>query len=240
MVSQPGSFHNQRTHSHYCHGQCLLWRSIVLPNYLFAIPNSSATDILIAQKVFYKQDFGYLFQILLTMTTQMLGYGIAGICRRWLVYPPSMIWPALLATTTFLNTLHNRRNPPADGWTLSRYKFFLYVMAGSCLWYFLPGYIFPALSTFAFVTWMAPDNIIVNQIFGMTTGMALFPLTLDWSQISGYLGSPLTTPWFAAGNIVVGLVLWYWIIAPVLHFTNVWQGLYFPYSSYNPFVSRLC
>ena len=193
--------------------------------------DSSATDIIIVQEVFYRQHFGYLFQILLTLTTQMLGYGIAGICRRWLVYPSSMIWPSLLGTTTFLNTLHNRRNPVADGWTISRYKFFLYVFVGSCLWYFIPGLIFPALSTFAFVTWMFPRNVPVNQVFGMTTGMALLPITFDWSQITGFLGSPLTTPWFAAGNIVVGLVLWEWIICPILHFSNVWQGLYFPFSS---------
>ena len=72
----------------------------------------------------------------------------------------------------------------------------------------------------------------MNQVFGMTTGMALLPITFDWSQIAGFLGSPLTTPWFAAGNIVLGLVLWEWIICPILHFSNVWEGLYFPFSSY--------
>lgn len=79
----------------------------------------------------------------------------------------------------------------------------------------------------------------MNQVFGMTTGMALLPITFDWSQISGFLGSPLTTPWFAAGNIVVGLVLWIWIICPILHFTNVWEGLYFPFSSYIPVFTEL-
>jgi OPT family oligopeptide transporter len=191
----------------------------------------SATDIIIVQEAFYDQHFGYLFQILLFLTTQMLGYGIAGICRRWLVYPPSMIWPGLLATTTFLNTLHHRGNLIANGWTISRYRFFILVMIGSYLWYFVPGYIFPALSMFAFITWIFPSNVLVNQLFGLTTGMALVPITFDWTQISGFLGSPLTTPWFAAGNVVLGLVLWIWIVCPILHFSNVWEGLYFPFSS---------
>jgi OPT oligopeptide transporter protein len=146
-----------------------------------------------------------------------------------------MIWPALLATTTLLNTLHNRRNPVADGWKISRYRFFLYITVVSFLWYFIPGFVFPALSTFAFVTWIFPKNVTVNQLFGMTTGMALLPFTFDWSQISGFLGSPLTTPWFAAGNVVLGLVLWIWIVCPILHFWNIWEGLYFPFSSYNLF-----
>jgi hypothetical protein len=143
-----------------------------------------------------------------------------------------MIWPALLATTTFLNILHNHRNPLADGWKISRYHFFILVGLTSYLWYFIPGLIFPALSTFAFMTFIFPGDVIVNQVFGMTTGMALFPVTFDWTQIAGYVGSPLTTPWFAAGNVILGLVLWIWIICPILHFGNIWWGSYFPFSSY--------
>lgn len=43
-----------------------------------------ATDIILAQIVFYKQDFGILFQLLLTICTQSLGYGIAGMMRKFL------------------------------------------------------------------------------------------------------------------------------------------------------------
>lgn len=43
----------------------------------------------------------------------------------------------------------------------------------------------------------------------------MFPLTFDWAQIA-YIGSPLLTPWWAAANIVTGLVVVIWIIAPIL------------------------
>lgn len=43
-----------------------------------------ATDIILAQLVFYKQNFGITFQLLLTISTQSLGYGIAGMMRRFL------------------------------------------------------------------------------------------------------------------------------------------------------------
>lgn len=43
-----------------------------------------STDIILAQLVFYKQNFGLLFQILLTVSTQSLGYGIAGMMRKYL------------------------------------------------------------------------------------------------------------------------------------------------------------
>lgn len=40
-------------------------------------------------------------------------------------------------------------------------------------------------------------------------------MTFDWAQIA-YIGSPLLTPWWAAANIVTGLVVVIWGIAPIL------------------------
>lgn len=40
-------------------------------------------------------------------------------------------------------------------------------------------------------------------------------MTFDWAQIA-YIGSPLLTPWWAAANVVGGLVLVMWIIAPIM------------------------
>lgn len=45
-----------------------------------------ATDIILAQIAFYKQDFGIAFQLLLVISTQSIGYGIAGMMRKFLVY----------------------------------------------------------------------------------------------------------------------------------------------------------
>lgn len=43
-----------------------------------------ATDIVLAQLVYYKQNFGIIFQLLIVVSTQSLGYGIAGIMRKYL------------------------------------------------------------------------------------------------------------------------------------------------------------
>lgn len=43
----------------------------------------------------------------------------------------------------------------------------------------------------------------------------MFPMTFDWSQIA-YIGSPLVTPFWAALNIVGGLILVMWIAAPIM------------------------
>ncbi|KAF9379834.1 hypothetical protein BGX21_002532, partial [Mortierella sp. AD011] len=55
-----------------------------------AAATAYAIDIIVIQKIFYNQDFGFLANFLLILTTQMLGFGMAGVLRRYLVYPAAM------------------------------------------------------------------------------------------------------------------------------------------------------
>src|SRR5688572_28153881 len=61
---------------------------------------SYAIDILLAQEIFYQQFFKWGFQVLLILSTQAMGFGLAGVARRFLVWPSAMVWPATLITTT--------------------------------------------------------------------------------------------------------------------------------------------
>jgi OPT oligopeptide transporter protein len=123
-----------------------------------------ATDVIVEQHKFYKQDVPILYQILLTISTQILGYAFAGLTRRFLVRPAAMIWPGTLMSTAMFTTMHKQENEPANGWTISRYRFFVYVWAGAFAWYFLPGLLFPALSYFNVITWFAPKNVVVANL----------------------------------------------------------------------------
>lgn len=55
---------------------------VVMASVSFSV--AYATDIILAQLVFYKQNFGIIFQLVLTISTQSLGYGIAGMMRKFL------------------------------------------------------------------------------------------------------------------------------------------------------------
>lgn len=48
------------------------------------------------------------------------------------------------------------------------------MFVGSAVWYIMPGYLFGALSMFNWVCWIAPNNIVVNQLFGYTSGLVSF------------------------------------------------------------------
>ena len=166
---------------------------------------------------------------------EQIGFSIGGIARRFLVAPPSMIWPANLVTCALFNTLHSQHySGMGTRGGISRERFFVYVFIGSFCWFWFPGYIFQALSFFNWVCWIAPDNIVVNQLFGYYTGLGMSLITFDWSQIS-YIGSPLATPWWASANVAVGFVGFFWILTPILYYTNTWYAKYMPISSRTSF-----
>lgn len=48
------------------------------------------------------------------------------------------------------------------------------------VYYWIPGVLFQGLSVFSFVTWIRPNNVVLNQLFGGFTGLSLIPLTFDW------------------------------------------------------------
>ncbi|KAI4102093.1 MAG: hypothetical protein LQ339_004766 [Xanthoria mediterranea] len=193
-----------------------------------------ATDVIVEQAKFYKQDMSILYQILLTVSTQILGYSFAGLTRRFLVRPPSMIWPATLMSTAMFTTMHKSENKVANGWKITRWRFFLLVFSAAFAWYFLPGLLFPALSYFSVVTWFAPHSVVVANLFGTSSGLGLFPVTFDWAQIA-YIGSPLLTPWWAAANVVAGLVIIMWVVAPIMYYKNALHSAFLPILSSSVF-----
>lgn len=113
---------------------------------------------------------------------------------------------------------------------MPRYRWFGYVCLGAFVYYFIPGFLMQFLSVFAFATWIAPNNVIVNQLFGGSTGLSLLPITFDWTQISGFVGSPLIPPWFAIANTLIGMVTFYIIGASAIHYSGAWSAKYLPMS----------
>ncbi|CAG7944146.1 unnamed protein product [Penicillium nalgiovense] len=211
---------------------------VIMANATFGGGAAYATDVLLAQRAFYGQHFGWGFEILMCISTQMLGFGMAGFFTRFLVEPAAMIWPSTLINTSLFTALHDRAKPDPNkvaGWRIGKYQMFLYAMIGSFCWYWFPGYIAPFLSIFAWVTWIKPENVIVNQLFGGFSGLSLIPMTFDWTQISGFNFSPLIAPWYAISNTMIGMFFWFWIVTPAIHYSNLFYSQYLPMSDSNSY-----
>ncbi|EEU46600.1 uncharacterized protein NECHADRAFT_38996 [Fusarium vanettenii 77-13-4] len=204
---------------------------VVMASVSFSV--AYATDIILAQLVFYKQNFGITFQLLLTISTQSVGYGIAGMLRKFLVYPASMIWPENLVGVTLMNAMYERNDAPDPtiiGGTMHRYKWFTIVTGCAFAYYFIPGFLAQFLSIFAVATWLAPQNPVVNQLFGGQTGLSLLPITFDWTQVAGYVGSPLIPPWHAIANTLIGVGTFFIVLSSFLHYGGAWYAEYLPMS----------
>ncbi|KAI8865745.1 OPT superfamily oligopeptide transporter, partial [Ramicandelaber brevisporus] len=66
------------------------------------------------------------------------------------------------------------------------------------------------------------------QISSGQFGLGLLNVTLDWSSVASYLGSPIVTPFWAIANILVGFIIVMWIITPALYYTNSWEAQKYP------------
>lgn len=62
------------------------------------------------------------------MSTQLIGFSISGIYKRFVVAPPSMIWPENLPAAVLFNTLHGQETLGTQAYGgISRERFFYYV-----------------------------------------------------------------------------------------------------------------
>lgn len=189
-----------------------------------------ATDVFLSQEVFYGQKFGYGYEIIVALSSQMMGYSLCGLLERFVVWPANMIWPGTLVTIAFLNTLHTKYSENERKKHMSREKFLLVVTLCSFLWYWVPGYLWTGLSFFNWVCWIAPENTTVNALFGYGNGLGMGIVTFDWAMVI-YLSSPLVTPWWTEANILISFLFWHWFITPILYFTNTWYSEYMPIGS---------
>jgi OPT family oligopeptide transporter len=137
---------------------------VVMANVAFAGGAAYSTFALEAMRGFYGINLGVWFSILLTLCTQVTGIAMAGLFRRFLVFPSSSLYPSVLPNCVLFNTLHDESHTSdpdkTNGWKISRFRFFSYVMLGSFIWYWFPGFIFKGLSTIAWVTWYVRDLLL--------------------------------------------------------------------------------
>ncbi|KAG6637836.1 oligopeptide transporter 1-like [Carya illinoinensis] len=192
-----------------------------------------AVYILSSVKAFYHRDIHPAAAFLLVQTTQMLGYGWAGLFRKYLIDSPYMWWPANLVQVSLFRALHEKEKRPKGG--LTRLQFFFLVFVVGFAYYLIPSYLFPSISALSFVCWIWKDSITAQQIGGGIHGLGVGSIGLDWSTVAGFLGSPLAYPGFAIVNTLVGFFLVVYIINPIAYWSNAYDAKKFPIFSSHTF-----
>ncbi|KAK9366312.1 OPT oligopeptide transporter protein-domain-containing protein [Lipomyces kononenkoae] len=180
--------------------------------------------------MYYNQNWvGYGYQFLQSFSTQLFGFGFAGVLRRWVIYPVKAIWPTILPTIALNRALlAPEKKRSINGWTISRYRFFLVVFVAMFIYFWFPDYVFNALSTFNWLTWIAPNNYNLAAITGSVLGLGLSPITtFDWNVINITWVPPLALPFYSLFNQYIGMLISFFIIIAV-NWTNYKWTAYIP------------
>ncbi len=189
--------------------------------------------------VYYGLDFiTFGYQLMLTLFVQLMGMGFAGYLRRFSVYPVKALWPTILPIIA-MNRALTRPEPRENiyGWTISRYKFFYTCTLSMAIYYWLPGYLFTALSTFNWMTWIAPENLTLAILTGSSLGLGLFnPITtFDWNVATSSYAA-LAQPFFSTCTMWFGTLLSAPIILAI-YYSNMNFTAYLPINSSSAFAN---
>ncbi|CAG8719018.1 45677_t:CDS:2 [Gigaspora margarita] len=147
-----------------------------------------ALEIISIQELFYNTKINFLVGFMLLISTQMIGYGMAGFVRKYLVRPTNMIWPRSLVFVAMYNTLH-RNNTEAE----DKIRFFYIAFILIFIWQFIPQYMFPWLASAAILCLISPNNNVVKTLGSAFRGAGLLVFSFDWNAIGTI--DPLYTPW---------------------------------------------
>ncbi|KAK3193820.1 hypothetical protein Dsin_025130 [Dipteronia sinensis] len=181
------------------------------------------------RKIYYKKYLNFWAGLLMILTTQLLGYGFAGIFMKFLVYNPYMWYPFTLLDVSFYRSLHEVEVRPKRG--KSKFQFFLIAVVASFAYAVVPGYFFPSISALSIVCLFWKNSVTAQLIGSGRSGFGIGSFSFDWNAISSYLSNPLGFPMSTIINNAIGFILLLYIICPIAYWTNSNNARHFPFSS---------
>ncbi|EST04618.1 Oligopeptide transporter, OPT superfamily [Kalmanozyma brasiliensis GHG001] len=191
-----------------------------------------ATEALAAQQLFYGGYPSKAAGIFLVLSSQLIGYTVAGLLRNVLVRPVKMLWPSNLPLTSLLETFHGSKAPDAKTIVKKRMKIFWIIAAIIFVWEVFPEYIFPVLEGVSIFCLARQDNMVFTNLFGGASGnegLGFLSICFDWQYIAS-LGSPMWLPLETMVNSLVGY-LGCIILFMGMYYGNIFRAQDFPFLS---------
>ncbi|PLW27530.1 hypothetical protein PCASD_16272, partial [Puccinia coronata f. sp. avenae] len=165
-------------------------------------------EVIAAQDVMFEKQMPAIVSIMTLLSSQLIGYGIAGLLRPILVYPVQIIYPGVLPVVALFQSMSNE---------------------------IIPTYLAPALSAISIWCLTLPKVPAITNLFGGSLpaeGMGLMAFSADWTLVGSH--SPLFVPLLA--QITDWLAYFGCIIIYSGAYTANWfNGGHLPFISYNIF-----
>ncbi|KAE9396396.1 OPT oligopeptide transporter [Gymnopus androsaceus JB14] len=200
-----------------------------------ASASSLAISIFASQDLYYNVEVNAGVGIFTLMASQLLGYGIAGVFRAFLVHPTFAIYPQVMPQVQLYDTLHRSQEAVMQR---KRMKFFWTVFVGIFVWEWFPEYIAPTLTGISIFCLADRKSAWVTRIFGGANnneGLGAFALCFDWAYVGsggGTIGS-LFTPLSTMLSLYAGcaVCMTFRIAFCATFASNTWNAQNFPFLS---------
>jgi OPT family oligopeptide transporter len=191
-----------------------------------------ATEVLATQKLYYNVVPNAAVAILLLFSSQLLGYGMAGVLRNSLVYPTKMLWPGILPLSSLIETLHRDRTEMKKKW-----NFFWIIFGVVAAWELMPQYIMPILTGVSVFCLANRNSMLFTNLFGGANGnegLGFLSICFDWQYVTT---QAFFLPLITLTNGFIGYIICMCLFLG-LYYYNVWDALNFPFLSQQLFSSN--
>ncbi|KAJ7597691.1 OPT oligopeptide transporter [Mycena floridula] len=166
-----------------------------------------AINIFAADILFYNITPNPAIAIFTLLGSQLLGYGLGGMMRSFLVYPTYIVFPNLIPTVQMFDVLHRGQTN-----FLQQKRVKVSTDTHTVVWQWVPEYIAPLLTGVSIFCLARRDSAWVTRIFGGAAGnegLGLFSLCFDWNYVGsggsayGALFQPLATQLSLYGGVLI-------------------------------------
>ncbi|KAJ6452376.1 OPT oligopeptide transporter [Mycena vitilis] len=195
-----------------------------------ASSSALAISIFAAQELYYFVETNVAVGIFTIISSQLIGYGMAGIMRVFLVYPTWAVYPQVMPTVQLFETLHRGEGMMSQS---KRKKFFWFIFIGIFVWEWFPEYIAPTLTGISIFCLANQNSAWFTRIFGGAAGnegLGMFSICFDWAYVGagggsiGSLFTPLSTQLSLYGGSAVCMIAFCACFA-----MNTWNTQNFPF-----------
>ncbi|KAF8176072.1 OPT oligopeptide transporter [Pholiota molesta] len=148
-----------------------------------ASSSALAISIFAAQDLYYNVRPNAAVGIFTLIGSQLIGYGMAGVVRSFLVYPTFAVYPQLMPTVQLFDALHRGKEAVMQK---KRLKFFWIIFVAIFVWEWFPEYIAPTLTGISIFCLANQKSAWFTRIFGGAAGnegLGAFSFCFDWAYV---------------------------------------------------------
>ncbi|KAF8155420.1 oligopeptide transporter [Crassisporium funariophilum] len=195
-----------------------------------ASSSALAISIFAAQDLYYNVRPNAAVGIFTLIGSQLIGYGLSGVMRSFLVYPTFSVYPQLMPTVQLFDALHRGHEAILQK---RRLRFFWIVFVVIFVWEWFPEYIAPTLTGVSIFCLANQKSAWFTRVFGGAAGnegLGAFSLCFDWAYVGsgggsiGSLFTPLSTQLSLYGGTAVCMIAF-----SACYAMNTWNTQNFPF-----------